>query len=72
MTNVIPFRTRAQLEEDKHEKIKKDWEEYLELERKFANYAKDESEYVFEVEYNPNAEYAEDECDNEFEYEDDL
>lgn len=35
---VIPFRTRGEWEAEKKEKIKKEWEEWLEFEKKYVKY----------------------------------
>lgn len=38
MSNIIPFKTRAQLEQERREKHKKEWKEFIDLERRFGNY----------------------------------
>lgn len=43
MRKVIPFRTREQIERERQEKIRKEWEEFLEFERKHATYLDEEN-----------------------------
>lgn len=43
MGKVIPFRTREQIERERQEKIRKEWEEFLEFERKHATYLDEEN-----------------------------
>lgn len=38
MSNIIPFRTRGEWEKEKKEKIKREWQEFVEFEKKHSNY----------------------------------